>query len=158
MLSDDAYRSKLQLTMASLQAWTGFVADVARVEATQDGTSCRLALTPHCAHACPVALVLRADQHYDITIAGETYANRPLASLDLFLPLIEAITEGSVVTRHVSSSVTGLARGVSTVVTLPDGRVFADGGLDPVAAPDPAGQLETRDTHYLPYRRQNGGN
>ena len=153
LLSDDAYRAKLEQTIASLMAWTGFVADVARIEEAASGTGWRLALAPRSPQACPVEIVLRADQQYDVTIAGETYADHPVSSLDMFLPLVEAITDGRVVKRRVSSSVTGLARSVSTLVTLADGRVLENGRLG--AAPNslPAdSQIEIRDTHYLPYR------
>ena len=156
MLSDEIYRAKLQQTIASLEAWTGFVADVARVEESDQGSAWRLALVPHAPHACSIEIVLRADQRFDVTIADWTSKNLAIPSLDLFMPLLEAVTEGQVVKRRVASAITGLVHSVSTVVTLADGRVFADGQLDVAALPTPDTPTEIRDTHYLPYRRPIG--
>ena len=160
MPSDATHRSKLQQTIASLKAWTGFVADVARIEDTSvedpdRGTAWRLALIPRTAHACPVAIVLHADQHYDLTIGGQTYAGLPVTSPDILLPLVEAIVGGRVITRRAFSTATGLQRSESTLVTLADGRVFEDGQLVAAAGLAVAtdDSTEIHDTHYLPYRR-----
>ena len=154
MLPDDPYKTKLERTIASVKAWTGFVADVARIEAAEVGDGWRLSLQPHSSRACPVEIVLRRDQTCDLAIGGETYRNWPLPSLDVVLPLMEAVSEGRVVTRHTVSATTGLLREVSTIVRLADGTVIEqrrDG-----AAGMPLGSVEGRDTHYLPYRRPNG--
>lgn len=156
MLPEDAYNAKLQQTIASLEAWVGFVADVARVSEKHDDSGWRLSLLPRSVRACPIEIVLRPDQHYDLTIAGVTYQNRPIASFDMFLPLVEAVAEGNVLTRRAYSSVTGLAQGVSTVVTLADGRVLEEVRSSEVGIAGPEGPTEMRDTHYLPYRRPNG--
>ena len=153
MLSDDAFHAKLMLTMASLRAWSGFVADVAVIEDGEIGESWHFGLVPHMPSACPVELVLRHDQRYDLTVAGESYEDRPIASLDLFPRLIEAIADGRVVRRYAVSRTTGLLHATSTVVRLRDGVVFEDGHpcLDVPALPAPP--LEWRDLHFLPYRR-----
>ena len=156
MVSDAAYSSMLDQTIASLKAWTGFVADVARVEDDSDESAWRLSLTPQSPRACPIAIVLRLDRSYDLRIAGETYEGRPIASLDLFLPLIDAIAEGRVLTRRVFSATTGLPHGVSTVVTLADGRVLEEKHHCQPGFVKTDSATEIRDTHYLPYRRASG--
>jgi hypothetical protein len=160
MLSDDTYRARLQQTIASIKAWTGFVADVARVEEGEIPGAWRLALTPRSARACSVEIVLRHDQQCDMRIATETYedlaltSRDPATTLDVMLPLLEAIANGNVLTRRISSAATGLLCSVASIVTLRDGTVIEHVHVAP--GPDPAaisGAVEIRDTHYLPYRR-----
>ena len=153
MISDDAYRAKLQQTIAEIRAWKGFIADVARYEEYETDSAWGVALTPRTPGACPIELVLRNDQRFDITIGGETYEDVAIASLDLFLPMIQAVAEGRVITRFAASAATGLLRDVSTLVTLADGSVFTKCRANPDAAFLPEPHLETRDTSYLPYRR-----
>jgi hypothetical protein len=162
MLSDDVFRAKRTVTIAELSAWTGFVADVAHVEMGEIGDAWRIALTPHIRTACPVELLLRDDQRYDVRIAGETYEDRPIASLEMFLPVLQAIVDGRVVTRETYSALTGSLRDVETIVRLPDGTVFhqrKQNGADQLAGQPPANGapiIEVRDRHYVPYHRANG--
>lgn len=153
MLSDDTFHAKLAQTMASLRAWSGFVADVCAIEDAEIGGSWHFGLTPHMPNACPVELLLRLDQRFDLTVASEQYEDRPIPSLDLFLPLVQAIADGRVVTRRVVSRMTGLVHATLTVVTLSDGGLFEDGHPNPDAPVLREASLEWRDTRYLPYRR-----
>ncbi len=158
---DHSHSVKLQQLIASLRAWTGFVADVARVEVSDIGSAWRVSLQPKAANACPLEILLDASRvKCDLRIAAETYRDWPLPSLDLVLPLIEAVAEGRVVTRHTTSAVTGLPLSVATLIKLADGRVLEtsleNGAVKEVAS----AAIERRDTHYLPYRRPgaNGAN
>lgn len=153
MLSDDTYRAKLQQTMASLKAWTGFVADVARVEEATVGSAWRIAIFPKAANACPVEIVLRQDQRFDISIGEETYEDQVIQSLDMFLPLLEAVADGRVVTRRTASAATGLLHSVATIVDLSDGSQYARVRANPATAGLSTDGTEAIDTHYLPYRR-----
>ena len=155
MLSNDTYRLKLQQTTASIRAWSGFVADVARVEVAEEANSWRLALTPFAAGACPIELVLDGSSpNCDLRIGRETYEDWPMPSLDDVLPLVEAVCDGRVVTRQVSSAATGLPLTVSTRIKLANGRTF----VLPEGADSAFGNsgVESRDTHYLPYRKPTG--
>ncbi len=153
MLSDDVFQAALMQTMASLRAWSGFVADVADIEDAEIGESWHFALTPHMPGACPVDLVIRSDQRFDLGLDGESYEDRPIEALDLFPRLIEAVADGRVIRRYAVSRATGLLQTVSTLVPLGDGNAFeADRPIAgaPALADPP---LEWRNVHYLPYRR-----
>lgn len=154
MPADDTYRLKLQQVIASLKAWTGFVADVAKVEVSEVGEAWRIALQPKAAHACAMEMVLDgASPRCDLRIASETYEDWPLPSLDIVLPLIEAVAEGKVVTRRTASATTGMPLGVTTLIRLADGRLLEsshEGSADRELSAD---TIQIRDTHYLPYRR-----
>lgn len=155
MQSQDTYRLKLQQTAASLKAWSGFVADVARVEMQEEGDAWRLALTPMASRACPVEMVLDgAAPKFDLRLGTETYEDLDLPSLDLVLPMVEAVTEGRVVTRRTASAITGLPLAVSTHLKLADGTALDFPATDQ-SANGRNGAVESRVVHYLPYRRPN---
>ena len=76
------------------------------------------------------------------------------ASLDLLLPLLEAITAGRVVQRRWISRATGACRAVESIVTLADGTQWRDGRTTgSVAEAVPRDETERHDHHFLPYRR-----
>lgn len=153
----DTHSLKLQQLIASLRAWTGFVADVARVEVSEVGAAWRVSLKPMAASACPLEILLDSGKvRCDLKVADETYHDWPLPSLDIVLPLIEAVTEGRVVTRHTTSAATGLSLSVATLIKLADGRVLETSLASDAAGEVAAGSIERRDTHYLPYRRPGG--
>lgn len=154
MQSEDTYRLKLQQLIASIKAWTGFVADVARVAVVEEASACRVTMQPKAIGACPIEIVLNShEQKCDLRIAGETYPNCELPSLDLVLPLIEAVAEGRVMTRRTSSAATGLVLSVVTVIRLADGRMIEPVRAEATGNGIGAGAVESREIHYLPYRR-----
>ena len=154
MLSNDVYRAKLRLTMTSLQYWVPSISDMARCEVVETADYGKITLSSFVEGGCPVELMLRADQLYDIVIAGELYEDRPVKSLDLFQPLLEAIIDGRVIQRRWFAMATGIERGVETIVTMADGRVWRDSHVDEaVAGAIPEAETECRDRRFLPYRR-----
>lgn len=148
MQSDDIYRQKLAQLAASIKAWSGFVADVARVETSEDGPVWRFSMQPRAARACPCEIALdSATQGCDLSIGGETFEGFALPSLDIVLPLLKAVAEGQVVTRHYSSAATGLPVSTSTVITLENGTRLEAGNAQT------ADGLECRPVHFVPYRK-----
>lgn len=137
----------VETTIEQLRYWVPTIADVARALEAREGDSWLLSIEPHLATACPVAIALRQSGRFDISIAGETYENLALQSLDQLVPMLEQIVDGHVIQRHWVSARTGTARGVETMVLLGPGLVWCN---DP--APDDG--AERRDRHFLPYRRR----
>ncbi|HXF53331.1 MAG TPA: hypothetical protein VNK52_04330 [Hyphomicrobiaceae bacterium] len=153
MLPDDTFEVKLAETMATVRAWSGFVADVADVEDAEIGDAWHFGLVPHMAGACPVEVVVRrSDQRCDFTIAGESYEDIAIADLDLLPKVLAAVADGRVIRRHGVSRATGLKRFTATIVRLPDGGVFEMAHPSP-GAPAVESEIEWRDWHFLPYRR-----
>ncbi len=150
MLSDDTYRSRLAVAIAELRYWVPSISDAAEIEETETSAFWRLAVTPKLPQACPFELILRADQLHDILIAGESYENRPIGSLDIFLPLAQAITDGAVVQRRWFSSATGRPLSIETLVSLPGGATWREGERPPR---EQELAVEFRDRHFLAYRR-----
>jgi len=154
MLSDDIYRSRMQATVASLRYWAPSIKDVAVVEDAESADYWRMTVSPIIANACPFELMLRADQRHDWMIAGEPYEDRDIVSLELFLPLVEAITEGRVVKREWTRRATGVVHTVETLIALPGGRIWQD-RRDNGHAPPTSNDAEVlrTDRHFVPYRR-----
>lgn len=152
MLPHDVFRARLEATIASLRYWVPTIADTATASETAGEGYWRIAVAPHVAQACPFALMLRADQMYDLVIAGETFEDRPISALDMFVPLATAIAEGRVVRRQTYAAASGRLIAEETIVDLGNGGILRE--VRPQPGPNP-GECEVvvRDRHFLPYRR-----
>lgn len=154
MLSDDVYRSKFNSTVESLRYWVPSISDAARIEEASSPDYWKLSITPRVEGACTFELLLGMNQIYDVMIGGETYEDLPVDSLDLFVPLAEAISEGRVIQRRWVSLMTGQTREVETIVTLANGDIWRQGHRNaPVASAISPETSETVDKAFLPYRR-----
>jgi hypothetical protein len=149
MRRDDAFLTRLQVTITTLRYWAPSIAHAAAVEETETDASWGMRISPAVKEACPFELILRADQMHDLAVAGQEYPDRPTESLDLFVPLCEAIAAGAVLQRRWSSPLTGLSRAVETLIMLEDGRVWRGAPSDLVAG----GDWQSSDRYFLPYRR-----
>ena len=146
MSSDETLTHGIHATIEGLRYWVPSIADLAYISQSESPESWTLSVKPKVEGACPFELRLRHDGTYDISLAGQTYLARPVTGLAMFEPLINAIIEGRVVQRHWISSQTGALRAIETLITLPNGQVWRDGGVVPAGC-------ESRDRHFLPYRR-----
>lgn len=151
MLSDDVFRARLQTTIASLRYWVPQIADAACIEESEGPGYWKITITPKVRGACPFELMLRESQHFDLVLADETYEDRPIETLDLFLPLVEGIAGGRVVQRRFVSAMTGRERDVESVVDTGGGKQWRDRRVS-AAAVDAEG-IEQHDVHFLPYHR-----
>lgn len=153
MLSDDVFRSRLNATIEALRYWVPTVSDTAQIQESSGDGFWKLALTPHAREACPFELVLRLDQRHDLTIADELFEDEPTDTLELFVPLVTAITEGRVIQRLWSTRATGTPCALETHVRLQTGEDWVRCRiLNPVASPG-ADATTHRDRTFLPYRR-----
>ncbi|MGQ0671994.1 MAG: hypothetical protein ACT4N2_03825 [Hyphomicrobium sp.] len=152
--SDDVFRSQLQTTIASLRYWIPSVADAARVEETETADYWKMSVIPTVTGACPFELLLRADRKFDIIIAGETFEDEAMTSLNEFLAIADAIAQGRIIQRSWISSATGVTSVIETIVSLDGERTWRrQRNIRPLAEhSDPFGN-EKRDRHFLCYRR-----
>ncbi len=154
MLPDDVYRSKLSATVASIRRAVDCLNGSADVALHVEAAKLRLALSPHVKGACPLEVLVRADQHYDIEVGSEFYEDCEIGSFDDFPALIGAVARGDVVTRHYFSAATGSLAAVATVVSLGGGREWRreHGVFPPGRSFDPDTTL-VKDRTFLPYQR-----
>lgn len=153
MIAEDVFRSRLQATIASLRYWVPAIADAARIEQTEGHDFWKLSVFPTVAAACPFELMLRTDQQFDLSIAGEVFEDQPVSSLDLFLPLVEAITAGHLIQRATASTATAAPLSIETRVTLADGTVWSKLRTLPGGRLIDVGETVVCDRHFVPYRR-----
>ena len=139
--------ASVEVTIEQIRYWVPTIADVASTVEARDGQSWLLSIEPHLPAACPVAIALRQDGRFDISLAGETYEDRALQSLEHLVLLLERIADGDVVQRRWVSAATGVPQGIETFVGLEAGLLWRNG-------PEPDGGVERRDRHFLPYRRR----
>ena len=154
MLSDDVFRTHLAATFAELLKVANALSDVAEVSHVETARYARLSLLPHAQGACPVEMMMRTDQHYDIEIGHQFYEDCPMTGFAEFVPLIEAIARGDVVQRHHVSAATGTERSVETIVRLPGGTVWRKGHIHTEVARAITEQNTVFEDHrYVAYRR-----
>ena len=152
MLPDDVYRTKLQVAADGIRRATERLGDAADVQLKAEPARLRLALAPRIRGACPLELMSRADQRYDIEIGTELYEDGSIGSFDEFEALIQAIANGNVVTRHHFSAATGSLRSVETVVTISRDLEWRR-GHDVGSSPTTTADTLVKDRTFLPYCR-----
>lgn len=152
--SDDVFRRRISKTAADLSAWARSAADATDVEIANTASYYKISSRPKTPGAAAFELLIRADQFYDVAIAGEVYEDCAIEDEDLFLALVIAISEGHVGRRVTSSALTGTLQAIETIVDLGSRaqwsgkHVLVEGRA---LAPDDATEIETR--RFLPYRR-----
>jgi hypothetical protein len=145
--SEGFHPSLVQATIEEIRYWVPTIKDVARVFEGNDDESWLLSIEPNIRSACPVAIALKQNGRFDISIAGETYDDRVLQTLDQIVLMLERIADGHVIQRRWMSSATGVHQSIETIVALAP-------GLDWRGGPEPVAQVvERHDRHFLPYRR-----
>lgn len=154
MLPDDVYRSRLQAAIEGLRYWIPTVSDVANVAEREGEGYWKIQVTPAAANACPFELVLRTDQRHDLVIGGETFEDLPTRSLDVFVPLAEAIAEGRVMQCRWLSAATGAQTAIETIVTLSDGREWSSARMLTPLASDHPDAVIAKARHFVPYHRR----
>ncbi len=151
MLPDDTFRVELEHTVRAVEAWCRGLADVATFESETADSFWRMRCRPKAPSACPVEVIVRRSQVWDLDIGPETYetmAGQPLATL---MPLLDAIAAGRVITRTVRSPVTGRPLSVHTIIAPGEPGEWQRARTIDEA---PAGTATVhQDRRYVPYRQ-----
>lgn len=153
MTDDDAFLSRLQATIAALRYWVPSVSDTARIEERDAGGTWELVVRPLFKAACPFTLKLASDHTWGLAINGVTYDGQQIETLDIFVPLVEAISEGRVVHRRWLSANTGAETKVETIIDLGNGRIWSGEHHRPGPSGSSPLEVVRRDHHFLAYRR-----
>lgn len=150
MQPQDQFDRRLDATIAALTAWSETWCDVADVTIEKTSAFWRLRLDPKAIGACAAEVILHRRQTCDWMIGNETYEGLPLDDLDAILPVLDAVTAGTVTTRSRRSAMTDKATEIATVVgdrRAP--RFERRRTISPTSGP---GDVAS-ERHYLPYRR-----
>ncbi len=150
MQPNDVFERSYVKTIAELETAMRALADVAAIDHETTRGFWRGRVDPHAINACRFEVILYRAQMFDITLGLETYEARKVESLAVFMPILQALAKGHVITRRWSSTVTGAPVLVETLVTLADGAIWQDRHeLLPVASE----RLEKRDMHFVAFSR-----
>jgi hypothetical protein len=96
MLSDDAFRERLEQTAARLDAWAERMRPHAHCTITRGSGYWNLCAKPFLPRACPFDLILKSDQTFSLKLDSEICENKPIDRFELFPQLVSAIEEGRV--------------------------------------------------------------
>ena len=152
MLAEDIFRNRFTDLVTRLEAWALAYRDTGNMDTKQGMGFWRVIARPATPGACPVTLVLRDDQKFDLSIAGDLFEDRAIEDFALFPGLLEAIAQGRVERTHYACALTGTPLGHETRVLLEDGRSWGERRLRNGARLEGGGVLEERE-RFLPYRR-----
>ena len=154
MFSNDVYRANLASVIATLEAWARDHRDAAEIETAAVTSYWKMAVMPHTTGACPFEILLRADQRFDVNIAGEAYYDKPIDRFDFFPMLARAVFAGNVARVDISNALTSALESVETRVTLEDGWTWiGERRVGTRSARKIESAQESRAHRFLPYRR-----
>jgi hypothetical protein len=154
MFSDDVYRNELASIITELEGWASTHGDCADIAVAMTPAYWKLSAVPKMAGACPFELLLRADQKFDLQIAGEVYEDKPVDRFAFFPMLVRAIDAGAVDRISICSALTGALEAIETRVTLEDGWAWiGERRITPRTTRKADGATEQRCHRFLPYRR-----
>lgn len=156
MLSDDVYKARRRTTIAAIETWVAGLTSVAAVDVAADAAAWRVSVTPRVPEACAFELVLRDDQRYDLSIGAEIHEDLPVESLDLFLPLLQAVAAGNVMTRRFFTAATNMLVKVETIVSGQGGDAAWPWRMTrslPSLTAAAGDELIRHDRMYVPYAR-----
>lgn len=152
MLAEDLFRTWLADLVAKLEDWAARYRDTGDMDIKHGAGFWRVVARPHTPGTCPATLVLRADQKFDLSLAGDVFEDRPIDDFELFAPLLEAVARGDVQRTYYSCAVTGAKHGHETRVLLANRPAWGELRLPSGARIDDDSIVEEC-VRFLPYRR-----
>lgn len=152
MLAEDLFRTRLAALIARLDDWAARYAGTGSIDIKEGAGFWRVVARPATPGACPVTLVLRADQKFDLSLSGDLFEDRPIEDFDIFPPLLEAVAQGNVERMHYTCALTGKPLGHETRVLLSGGNTWGEPRLHKGARVTAGAVLESRQ-RFLPYYR-----
>lgn len=152
MLAEDLFRTRLAGLIAKLEDWAARYSETGSMDAKYGTGFWRVVARPSTPGTCPVTLVLRADQKFDLSLAGDLFEDRPIENFDIFPPLLEAVAQGRVERTHYTSALTGAPLGHETRVLLSDGGSWGERRMRSNAHAIDGAIMENRQ-RFLPYSR-----
>jgi hypothetical protein len=149
MLPDDVFRHRLEQTLLEIEATAARLRDCAAVSVTAKPKYWRAIIMPNLPAACPLDLMICADQTFNLKLANEAHTGLPVERFEFFPDLFRAIEAGHVEKISKYCAMTDALVAVAMHVALAPGRDWIrERRLSPTSA------AEAWRTHrYLPYRR-----
>lgn len=154
MFSDDVYRSHLAKTISTLENWAQSMADCAVIDTEIQSSFWKMVALPLIPGPCPLELMLRADQRFNVQIGGEVYEDKPVDAFSFFPMLARAVAAGRVERISIKNALTGTLEAIETRVTLEDGWAWIGERRVTARTQRRADNAQVHSIHrFLPYRR-----
>lgn len=158
MYPNDVFRNELSAVTRALSDWADRWRDAATFDIKEGIGYWRISARPSTPGACPMTLVLRNDQKFDLALAGERFEDRNIDDFALFGALAQSVSAGRVELIQTQSALTGGLKSIETRVTLDDGAVWSQtrkaGALQ--NEPEADGEVQCVEP-FLPYTLQRNG-
>lgn len=151
MLADDTFRSELAVLINKLTSWAEAQREAGAVDIRSGNGFWSVSTRPATQGACPIALVLRSDQKFDLAIGPERIEDRQINDFGFFPKLVKAVSEGLVERKVHTCALTGAKLSHELRVLLGGGEVWSEGQRSSSPVLGERVLEETR--RYLPYVR-----
>jgi hypothetical protein len=149
MLPDDVFRDRLEQTLVEIEKSVAKMRDYAAVDVAASPRYWRVVVLPFFAAACPMDLMIKADQTFSLKLAGEAFEDRPVEHFELFPHLVRAIEAGHVEKISKHDAMTDALVAIEMRVALgPGWDWLGERRIAPVTSAE-----EWRTHRYLAYRR-----
>jgi hypothetical protein len=149
MLPDDVFRDRLEQTLAEVEKSAASMRECATVEVKASARYWNMAVLPFQIGACPLELMIKADQKFSLKLADEAFENRPIERFELFPHLVRAVEAGRVERISKFNAMTEALAAIEMRVELEPGWDWREERrLAPASSAE-----EWRSFRYLPYRR-----
>jgi len=125
MYPDDVFRNELAAVTRTLSDWAYRLKDVAHFDIKEGTGHWRISARPATPGACPMTLVLRNDQKFDLALARERFEERQIEDFALFGAIADAVSAGRVETVRTESAMTGGLKAIETRINFKDGAVWS---------------------------------
>lgn len=152
MYADDIFRRELSALTAKLAAWADGLRDAGTFDIREGSGYWSLRARPATPGACPLSLVLRNDQKYDLALDDQRFEDRPIEHFSFFSALAQAVGEGRIERKILSTAATGEPLFLEIIVLMADGQRWSERRAR-ANIPSLTGELVEDTLPYLPYRR-----
>lgn len=154
MYPDDVFRNELAAVTQNLTRWAEPLKDAANIEIRDASGYWRISARPKTPGACPMTLVLRNDQKFDLSLSTERFEDRAIDDFALFGAIAQAVAAGHVELVRSSCALTGGLKSIETRVTFSDGVVWSHVRKTGPLARAKTGSPDVQDAEdFLPYLR-----
>ncbi len=154
MYPDDVFRNELAAVTRTLSDWAYRLKDVAHFDIKEGTGYWRISARPTTPGTCPMTLVLRNDQKFDLALARERFEERQIDDSALFGAIADAVSAGRIELVRTLSAMTGGLKAIETRINFKDGAAWSQTRkAGPLKDLPPDGEDVQSVEPFLPYAR-----
>lgn len=116
--------NQLAAVTRTLSDWAYRLKDVAHFDIKEGTGYWRISARPTTPGTCPMTLVLRNDQKFDLALARERFEERQIDDFALFGAIADAVSAGRIELVRTLSAMTGGLKAIETRINFKDGAAW----------------------------------